>query len=65
VDRVAFFVAPRLYGDAGVPALGSLDESWWSGRTRFVNGRWTEIGGDCLFEAEVAVSNSEAVEESS
>ena len=65
VDRVAFFVAARLYGDAGVPAFGSLGESWWGGRTRFVDGKWTEIGGDCLFEAEVAVSGSEVVEESS
>ncbi|MFH1690102.1 MAG: bifunctional diaminohydroxyphosphoribosylaminopyrimidine deaminase/5-amino-6-(5-phosphoribosylamino)uracil reductase RibD [Candidatus Eisenbacteria bacterium] len=63
VDRVAFFVAPRLYGAAGLPALASLDERWWGGGSRFVGGRWTEIGGDCLFEADVLTADPEAAEE--
>ncbi|MCK4408926.1 MAG: bifunctional diaminohydroxyphosphoribosylaminopyrimidine deaminase/5-amino-6-(5-phosphoribosylamino)uracil reductase RibD [Candidatus Eisenbacteria sp.] len=54
VDRVAFFVTPRLYGAAGVPALGALDNSWWGEHSRLTQVRWTEIGGDCLFEAEVS-----------
>ena len=63
VDRVAFFVAPRLYGAAGLPALASLDERWWGGSSRFVGGKWTEIGGDCLFEADVLTADPEAAEE--
>jgi len=63
VDRVAFFVTPRLYGAAGVPALGALDDSWWSGRSRLLNGGWTEIGGDCLFEAEVVASDGRSTPE--
>ena len=65
MDRVAFFVAPRLYGAGGTPAFGPLDESWWGGLRGFENGSWTEIGGDGLFEAEVLTSDSEAVEETS
>ncbi len=61
VDRVAFFVTPKLYGGTGVPALGALDDSWWSECSRLVNGTWTEIGGDCLFEAEVFASGGEPV----
>ena len=57
VDRVAFFVTPRLYGAAGVPALGVLDGSWWSERNRLTQVSWTEIGGDCLCEAEVIGSD--------
>jgi diaminohydroxyphosphoribosylaminopyrimidine deaminase/5-amino-6-(5-phosphoribosylamino)uracil reductase len=62
VDRVAFFVAPRLYGAGGTPAFGPLDESWWTGLRGFENRRWTEIGGDGLFEADVI--NSEPSKES-
>ena len=66
VDRVAFFVTPRLYGTAGVSALGALDGSWWSERSRLNNVRWTEIGDDCLFEADVVASEQRnATEESS
>ncbi len=57
VDRVAFFVAPRLYGAGGTPAFGPLDESWWGGLRGFENGSWTEIGGDGLFEADVLTSD--------
>jgi len=57
VDRVAFFVTPRLYGAGGVPALGALDDSWWGDRSRLTQARWTEIGGDCLFEADVVPSD--------
>ena len=57
VDRVAFFVTARLYGAAGMPALGALDDSWWSERSRLTQVRWTEIDGDCLFEAEVIASD--------
>ena len=59
VDRVAFFLAPRLYGAGGTAAFGPLDESWWDGLTGFANGRWTEIGGDILFEADVTTSDAE------
>ena len=65
VDRVAFFVTPRLYGAAGMPALGALDDSWWSERSRLIGGGWTEIGGDCLFQAEVATSEQRSVPEES
>jgi len=59
VDRVAFFVAPRLYGAGGTPAFGPLNDSWWNGLSGFENGRWTEIGGDGLFEADVITSDVE------
>jgi diaminohydroxyphosphoribosylaminopyrimidine deaminase/5-amino-6-(5-phosphoribosylamino)uracil reductase len=59
VDRVAFFVAPRLYGTGGTPAFGPLNDSWWNGLSGFENGRWTEIGGDGLFEADVITSDVE------
>jgi len=59
VDRVAFFVAPRLYGAGGTPAFGALHESWWDGLGGFRNGRWTDIGGDGLFEADVVTSDAE------
>jgi diaminohydroxyphosphoribosylaminopyrimidine deaminase/5-amino-6-(5-phosphoribosylamino)uracil reductase len=65
VDRVAFFVAPRLYGAGGTPAFGTLGESWWGGQMGFENGRWTDIGGDGLFEADVITSDSEPSEERS
>ena len=53
VDHVAFFIAPRLYGAAGVPALGELGDGWLNERSRLTKVRWTEVGGDCLFEADV------------
>ena len=61
VDRVAFFVTPRLYGAGGLPALGALDDSWWSERGRLTQVRWTEIGSDCLFEAEVIASDQRSL----
>jgi len=59
VDRVAFFLAPRLYGTGGTPAFGPLNDSWWNGLSGFENGRWTEIGGDGLFEADVISSDAD------
>ncbi len=63
VDRVAFFVAPRLYGTAGLPALASLGGSWCGEPSRFAGGRWTEVGGDCLFEADVLAAEAEPTTE--
>jgi len=53
VDRVAFFVAPRLYGADGRPALPPLGGGWWEHGASFDNPSWTEVGGDCLFQADV------------
>ncbi len=58
VDRVAFFLAPRLYGAGGTRALSALDPAWWDGRDRFTGVRWSEVGGDCLFEASVVPAKS-------
>jgi diaminohydroxyphosphoribosylaminopyrimidine deaminase/5-amino-6-(5-phosphoribosylamino)uracil reductase len=63
VDRVAFFVAPRVYGAGGVPALGELDPRWWKAGRTMARGRWTTIGDDCLFEAEVTDADPNAGEE--
>jgi len=53
VDRVAFFVAPKVYGSGGLPAFGGLEGSWWSSAEAFENARWTSVGGDALFLADV------------
>jgi diaminohydroxyphosphoribosylaminopyrimidine deaminase/5-amino-6-(5-phosphoribosylamino)uracil reductase len=63
VDRVAFFVAPRLYGADGTPALPALDGHFWNGTLRFANSTWTVIGDDCLFEADVAAAKTNRGEE--
>jgi diaminohydroxyphosphoribosylaminopyrimidine deaminase/5-amino-6-(5-phosphoribosylamino)uracil reductase len=52
VDRVALFVSPVLYGDPGGRALGELPRELWT-RAAFRNVRWSEIGGDVLFEADL------------
>jgi diaminohydroxyphosphoribosylaminopyrimidine deaminase / 5-amino-6-(5-phosphoribosylamino)uracil reductase len=55
VDRVAFFVAPRLYGAGGLPAFAELGPAGGStnGQLRFENASWRQIGGDYLFEADL------------
>ena len=53
VDRVAFFMAPVLYGAGGADAFGSLERPLRE-REVFVDAEWTEVGGDMLFEAAVA-----------
>jgi diaminohydroxyphosphoribosylaminopyrimidine deaminase/5-amino-6-(5-phosphoribosylamino)uracil reductase len=54
VDRVAFFIAPKLYGSGGRPALPELGTEWWGRDSTFEHCSWREIGSDCLFEADVA-----------
>ena len=54
VDRVAVFIAARFYGSEGTAALPALGEQWWARGAAFENCSWTEIGGDCLFRADVA-----------
>jgi len=54
VDRVAFFIAPRIYGSSGVPSFGLLDESWWADGDRFVDPSWRTVGRDAVFEADVS-----------
>ncbi len=63
VDRVAFFVAPRVYGAGGVPALGEFGDRWWRSGRALSGGRWTTVGGDCLFEADVKDEEPEPGEE--
>jgi diaminohydroxyphosphoribosylaminopyrimidine deaminase/5-amino-6-(5-phosphoribosylamino)uracil reductase len=63
VDRVAFFVAPKLYGAEGAEALPPLDGRWWSEVPRFARATWTGIGDDCLFEADVVSANGDSEEE--
>lgn len=53
VDRVAFFVSPVLYGSGGRPAFSELAARLWDPAS-FTNARWTSVGGDALFEADVA-----------
>jgi len=53
VDRVAFFICPVLYGSEGRDALGELPPVL-SRRGVLTNVRWSETGGDILFEAEVS-----------
>jgi diaminohydroxyphosphoribosylaminopyrimidine deaminase/5-amino-6-(5-phosphoribosylamino)uracil reductase len=62
VDRVAFFIAPRLYGAAGVPALQSLGEACRGRGPALTNTSWTRIGSDCLFEADVAAPDGDMEE---
>jgi diaminohydroxyphosphoribosylaminopyrimidine deaminase/5-amino-6-(5-phosphoribosylamino)uracil reductase len=62
VDRVAFFVAPRLYGADGAEALPTLDGRWWRGGARFARATWTAIGDDCLFEADVLAADDSSEE---
>jgi diaminohydroxyphosphoribosylaminopyrimidine deaminase/5-amino-6-(5-phosphoribosylamino)uracil reductase len=50
VGRVAFFVSPVLYGASGLASLGELGNQVWE-RDAFSSPRWTEVGGDVLFEA--------------
>ena len=63
VDQVAFFIAPKLYGSGGVPALTKLDRSWGDAASRLRDGHWTVVGGDCLFQAKVSGPAHDADEE--
>jgi diaminohydroxyphosphoribosylaminopyrimidine deaminase/5-amino-6-(5-phosphoribosylamino)uracil reductase len=53
VDRVAFFVAPIIFGAGGLSAFGDLGRGRWLGRADFSGVKWTETDEDLLFEAEV------------
>jgi diaminohydroxyphosphoribosylaminopyrimidine deaminase/5-amino-6-(5-phosphoribosylamino)uracil reductase len=65
VDRVAFFIAPRLYGAGGVCGTGVLGPDWWGNGRRFRNPTWKGVGEDCVFEADVVreTAAENAVEE--
>jgi diaminohydroxyphosphoribosylaminopyrimidine deaminase/5-amino-6-(5-phosphoribosylamino)uracil reductase len=63
VDRVAFFVAPRLYGADGTEGLPTLDARWWNGQLRFARATWTVVGDDCLFGADVMAASADRGEE--
>ncbi|MFH1502968.1 MAG: bifunctional diaminohydroxyphosphoribosylaminopyrimidine deaminase/5-amino-6-(5-phosphoribosylamino)uracil reductase RibD [Candidatus Eisenbacteria bacterium] len=52
-DRAAFFVSPVLYGASGGEGLGELPSGFWT-REAFASPTWTVVGGDVLFEAELA-----------
>jgi diaminohydroxyphosphoribosylaminopyrimidine deaminase/5-amino-6-(5-phosphoribosylamino)uracil reductase len=58
VDRVAFFIAPRIYGSGGTEALAELRPEWSSGRWRLESASWREAGRDLLFEADVAYADA-------
>jgi len=53
VDRVAFFLSPRILG-CGLPAVEGLMSRKVRGSVRLVNLRSITIGADLLIEAEVA-----------
>ena len=53
LDRVAFFIAPVLYGDGGVAAFRELGARWHE-RDVFDEASWSDVGGDLLFEARVS-----------
>jgi diaminohydroxyphosphoribosylaminopyrimidine deaminase / 5-amino-6-(5-phosphoribosylamino)uracil reductase len=53
VDRVAFFIAPRILG-CGLPAVEGLMSRKVRGSVRLANLRVTPVGADLLVEAEVA-----------
>jgi diaminohydroxyphosphoribosylaminopyrimidine deaminase / 5-amino-6-(5-phosphoribosylamino)uracil reductase len=53
VDRVAFFIAPRILG-GGLPAVEGLISRSIRGSIRLGELRVTPVGGDLLIEAEIA-----------
>ena len=59
VDRVAFFIAPRLYGTPSTPGLSSIGDGWLKRKFGFVDGTWTKVGDDCLYEATVEAATGE------
>jgi diaminohydroxyphosphoribosylaminopyrimidine deaminase/5-amino-6-(5-phosphoribosylamino)uracil reductase len=52
VDSVAFFIAPALIGDGGVPALGRMSGFADPG-SAFEKVRWRVVGRDVLMDADV------------
>jgi diaminohydroxyphosphoribosylaminopyrimidine deaminase/5-amino-6-(5-phosphoribosylamino)uracil reductase len=59
-DRVAFFVAPRIFGPECVPAFSGLDDDWWVGSRRLSDVSWTGINGDVLLEANVVTGDDDS-----
>ncbi len=59
VDRVAFFIAPRILG-CGLPAVEGLMSRKVRGSIRLINLRTSPIGADLLVEAEVARATASA-----
>lgn len=53
-DEVAFFVAPRILGAVGIPALDDLGEDWREGLLALEDIAWSECGPDRLLRARVA-----------
>ncbi len=53
VDRIAFFVAPTVFGPGGLPAFERLGPGWWERSRRLRDVRWSETGRDRLLEARV------------
>ena len=49
VDRLLAFVAPRLVGGDGRPALGGLGVAEMADARGFVEGGWETVGADALF----------------
>ena len=47
VDRVLWFVAPKLVGE-GTPAVGDLGTARMADALAFVESRWEPVGGDAL-----------------
>ncbi len=56
-DRVAFFVAPKVYGPECVPAFSDLDGDWWVDSKRLSNVSWVAIKDDLLIEADVVAGD--------
>ena len=59
VDRVAFFIAPRILG-CGLPAVEGLMSRKVRGAVRLINLRTRPIGVDLLVEAEAARAGKSA-----
>jgi diaminohydroxyphosphoribosylaminopyrimidine deaminase/5-amino-6-(5-phosphoribosylamino)uracil reductase len=53
VDRVAFFIAPRLSGTDGLAALGSLSALPGGDGPGFGDAGWRVVGTDVLFEGAI------------
>lgn len=62
VDRVAYFLSPVIYGNAGLEALGRLP-AFFAERDVFTSARWTIVGGDALFEAKLAARTEDGFRE--
>ena len=57
VDRVAFFVAPKILG-AGVAAIDTTDVHWVRGAPELGDFTARRIGDDWLLEGRLAVNES-------